>query len=175
MPSSLSKPRAKKVRDLLYSNWNPSNVAGYDPSLATSDSDFVALTTNWERHGSHNPAITVTNFDGNAVDGGETGWTSVQGDGSGVNQTRSESGLVTLHVKDDSVDGVSYNGGNGAEALLKLLDDEVTRIIQANAAGDGEVLWYSIGPFEESPQNSLEGAVKLQWQARVGFGWTRTP
>lgn len=170
MPSSLSERRDLKVRNLIYDNWNPSNTNGYDPSLDTDKNLFVPVTTNWYAYGEHNPAITITNFNGNIIGGGESGWTGMQGDGSGVNQDRDETGRLTIHIEHDQM----YNG-LGAREQAKLFRDEISGIVQRNASGDGEVFNFSITPFESSPQNELDGVTVFQFQAEVGFDWQKTP
>lgn len=172
MPSKLSERRDKKIRDLLYRSWDETNVASYDPSLPPSNSDFIPITTNWYKHGQHNPSITVTNFDGNIVGGGGTGYSSVQGDGSGLNQTRSERGLLTIRAEDK----IDYNG-HDAQEILKLLGDECNRVISNNAPAraDSEAFYFTVEPFEDMVEELDSGSVEFVKQASVGFGWQKTP
>lgn len=183
MPDTLADTRATIVRNLLYDNW--SNPEGYDPSLSTTDSNFMPITTDWYDRGDIYPNVTLTNFSGTSIGGGNTGWTGTSS--SGLNQYRGVTGLCT--VRAEKKPNSTYNNSKDAQETIKSLTDEIESIVQDHAPGglrdygegdydqgryggvNYELFWFQIEPFEDTTQG--QNPVEFQSQAQVGFGYLK--
>lgn len=172
MPQQLDDTPTQLVRDLLFDNWTASEANSYDVSIADPDDpNFLPLTTNWGP-GEVWPIITVTNNSMSPLGGGTTGWTSIQGDGSGVNQDRQETMLLTIRAEGET----DYNGED-AEEIVDTLSSHCEDILQENAAGGGVPDAYSVNLLSSDTVAQEDGdAVTLwQYQSEVAFTWTSTP
>lgn len=186
---------AEVIRVTIYRNWEPSKVEGYDVSINDpSNSDFLPLTTDWYEFGEHYPNIAITNFEGNTVNGGTTGYTGIQGDGSGVNQQRDITGLVTIRAEDED----TYNGV-GPKRIVHILGNHVQSIIQDSAPkpqdsngpiafqkygtgtygssiyGAANGFWYVGVENPEMIVDDTETAVTFQKQFQVSLGYNDEP
>lgn len=172
MPTQLSENPEEKVRQLLTDEWDNTNTAGYDPTITDpTNSNFLPISTNWNS-GDIYPIITVTNNDPTVPGGGETGFQSVQGDGSGPNQQRFENMLVTIQAAEDT----EYNSSLTAHEVCQTLSAEIDRIIidNVNAPTDSDVCNYFPAPFTHTIAGDSTPRTH-QYQATITLNWIRTP
>jgi hypothetical protein len=121
------------IRRLIYENWEPSRVEGYDVTQSDpSQDDFLPLTTDFYAFGDTYPSVTITNFAGLTQGGGVTGYTGLQGDGSGLNKQQENNGLLTIQAEDEE----TYLNGTDAEDILLILANHIEQILQENADGN---------------------------------------
>jgi len=131
------------IRRLIYENWEPSRVEGYDVTQSDpSQDDFLPLTTDFYAFGDTYPSVTITNFAGLTQGGGETGYTGLQGDGSGLNKQQENNGLLTIQAEDEE----TYLNGTDAEDILLILANHIEQIIQDN--GDGNLTDKNGNPIQ---------------------------
>jgi len=196
----LPAPPAEIIRKLLYENWDVNRTNSYDPSISdTTNDDFLPLTTDWYAFGDTYPSVVLTNFTDNTVNGGQTGYTGLRGDGLGVNKQTDTSGLLTIQAEDEAL----YNGVD-AQEILRILGNEVKRIISNKFDGQatdrngnqlyfGQAYPYNTGVYGqrqyssnigfhyfryeevESPPSQESDRTYLQKQFQVGFGWIDEP
>jgi len=137
------------IRRLIYENWEPSRVEGYDVTQSDpSQDDFLPLTTDFYAFGDTYPSVNITNFAGLTQGGGETGYTGLQGDGSGLNKQQENNGLLTIQAEDEE----TYLNGTDAEDILLILANHIEQIIQDNADGNltdknGNAIQFGARPY----------------------------
>jgi hypothetical protein len=169
MPTDALSDRPQRIiADLLVSEWDPTNVDGYDPS-ATSGDAYLPLGTgaDFDDVGAPYPSVVVT--PSNQTSGGETSYDFTTGAG-GPGQVRRGSVLATIRAQDER----DYRNGVAAETLAHDLRQEVERICRANATG-GTTEFTFIGsqPAADAPDDRTdEPPVRLS-QAEIRFGWLR--
>ena len=171
MVERLSKHPALLIRDVLTANWDSTNTAGYDPTVGDTDSNFVALGRGWYKSAQSDPQITLTNFEEGVLAGGVTDASGIQGDGSGTNQDRDGTGLLTAHA--EVTGGTDYNG-EYAKDIVWLLTQECERILQNNSNGSGD-LWYLGASLEADDVDTTEDTPRAFSQASVSYGYHKTP
>lgn len=191
-------PASQIVRKILYENWDSSRVDGYDATQSDpSQSDFIPLTTDWFAFGDTYPSLTLSNFSGDTIGGGTTGYTGLQGDGSGLNKTQSHRGLLTIQAEDEE----TYLNGNDAEQILHLLTNHVEQILQENGDGNltdkngtpigfrpygsnpygsgtfggGNYFWWVEFEENDAPTTTEADRALFQKQYTIGVGWLNEP
>lgn len=171
MPTSLPKHPALIIRDLLVNNWDPSNTSSYDPSITDpTDSNFLAISRGWYTvGGGHDPYVGLTNFGEGVLGGGQTGFSSMQGDGSGVGQVRDGTGLITVFAEADA----DYNGERAAD-IVDQIRTEIERIALEDVpfGGTTDFKHFSTSFDSESTDTDVDPPVEQQ-QCSAGYSWFR--
>lgn len=171
MVSRLSKHPALIVRDLITDNWRPTNVAGYDVNAAEGDATFVPIGRGWYQSNAPDPQITLTNFNEGTIGGGVTGYSGLQGDGSGANKDKDGTGLLTAHAAET---GNTDYRGEYAEDIVWLLEQECERILQNNAAPGGEI--RNVGAdLDATGPDTESDPIRHFAQATVSYGYLKEP
>lgn len=105
--------------NLLKNNWNNGN---------TSIASDPTIHTGWFDQQSKKYQITVTNPDEVAIDGGDTGYSGIAGDGTSPYQTFSGTVLTNTWTWRDPDDNTKPN----PKKLGREFAEEIKRIIRAN-------------------------------------------
>lgn len=178
MPGGLSDTADELVRDYLTNNLQPANIGGYDPDQSPTEgnypSNFLPITTDWSNEANHYPIIVCQPESSTVLGGGDTGYTSVQGDGSGVNQDTQENVLVSVQT----LEGSSYLSDRDAKETGRLIKNGVHALIQSNAASPPEGYVFSVEPFGLTPDPGEEASntdTWYQYQSTVTITYTNTP
>lgn len=166
-PQNLDDPRRTLV-SLLESSWNSSNTpdvgASGTPNFATSWIDQVD---------DERPLVTVTNRNDQPT--AASGYSSIQGDGSGVNARKLGFVFVNCWARDrDPEDvGTQPNPKDEAEQMWQ----EVERIVLANAVGTGDLEFLRTdGPMEGDDQEvETASDVLTRLHGRIEYQYTLTP
>ena len=167
----LSKHPALIIRDLITDHWDATNTAGYDVNASPSEDTFVPIGRGWYNGNAPDPQITLTNFEEGVISGGVTGYSGIQGDGSGVNQDRDGSGLLTAHA--EATGGQDYRGEYASD-IVWLLEQECERILQNNAVADDEL--RNVGASLDAMEADTESdPVRHFAQASVGYDYLKEP
>lgn len=140
---TLSEKPESTIRGLLETNWNPNNTSGWDPTLAESDDKWLIIHTGWYDAHPSDPQVTCTRGSESTIGGGTSGYSFMQGDGSGPGQRRS--GVVRVGCWDgrDSNDASTH-----PDDLVFELQQEVVRIITDHAQGVAETPIHTLSPDE---------------------------
>jgi hypothetical protein len=185
------------VRRLIYENWEPSLVEGYDATESDpSQDDFIPITTDWFAFGDTYPSVTLTNFSADTIGGGVTGWTGMNGATGGLNKEQAERGLLTIQAEDEE----TYLNGTDAHDILLVLSNHIEQILQENGDGNltdknGNPIQFGARPYNgnypygsgtysisnefyyvtfeelESPPDAQDDRTLFMKQYEVGLGW----
>lgn len=171
MVVTLSKHPALLIRDILIDNWDRNNVLGYDPTVDEDDEYFVPIGRGWYDLNAPDPQITLTNFEEGVIEGGISGYSGMQGDGSGPNQDRDGFGLLTVHARDT---GNKDYQDEYAEGIVWLLEQECERILQANSNPDNELRNVS-ATLDAMEADTDASPTRHYAQASVGYDYLKEP
>lgn len=119
--SSPRELREQLVLDLLQKKWTSSNTYGLTPNITFGWYDMKTDGT---------PLLTVAEAQEAPAGGGQTGYDSISGDGSGPEQTMA--GTVDCHIWTHR-DDLSSANTNGQRAYNGAVTEEVARICRENA------------------------------------------
>lgn len=163
-PTDLEDPRVT-LKNLLENNW----TAGNTPSVDTPN-----FATEWiDRVDKNRPLVTVTNP--NDTPTAPTGYSSIRGDGSGVNQRKR--GFVFLNAwgEDRRPDEVDTKPNPKTQA--REMWNEVERIILANPEGTGALEFLRTdGPMEGDDQDvETATGIMTRLHGRIDYQYTLTP
>jgi len=157
MPQTVTDPKLV-VRNLLRDDYNNTNVA--------TDIETTDIHVGWYDAGRGFPQIAVSNRSERALNGGNTGFSGIAGDGSGPIQDRTGTVLVTAFA--GSREEYEQRGLERLQA--EQMGDEISRIIGANTSPD-EYLSLSVGPRDDlidtdaSPtEYSVQFSVRYIWK-----------
>lgn len=173
----LDEPATHTVRRLLYTNWDPTNTNGYDPTLdPEQNSDGLPL-----HYGNHNaelpdPQVSLAQPQGEFNVGGER-WSGKNMGADRMVQHRRGAVLVQCWAES----ATTYNNGEAAEAVVQTLRQEVERVIGLfdegptdGGANDGIITSFSTtwdGRFPDPQEDRT--APEWQSQVRVTYDWDR--
>lgn len=118
------EPRERLVRDLLAGNWDPANTFGITPHI----------TYGWFDEDKTKPQVTIREPDEGPVDGGETGYASMSGDGSGPSQSIGGDCQVHLWAREADVSGANASAGENPRNWLSFAREQVYDVIRSNAS-----------------------------------------
>jgi len=169
MVTSLTKPPALLIRDLLVSHWTPGNTAGFDPSITDpTDAKFLPISRGWYGVGQSgaDPHVSLTNFGEGVIGGGQTGISAVKGDGSGVAQNRSGTGRATVFAEREQ----DYNDESAAD-VVDLIRTEIERIALANPT-PGTLAYWSTDWGGASTDTDVTPAVEMS-AVSISYGYVR--
>jgi len=176
MSQFLEKNPEYLVAEYLEDNWgsvSPSN-AGYTGLFDSNDTltdDEFPISTSWNA-GDRYPLLTITNNDPNVPGGGNTNITGLQGDGSGPNQERLETMLMTVQASED----VDYNNDLLAHDLIEILYNHASQIITEYVDGEIDDVWdLYYTPATHSPVESNSTVPTHQYQGSVTVHWQKEP
>jgi len=176
MSQFLEKNPEYLVAEYLEDNWgsvSPSN-AGYTGLFDSDDpleADEFPISTSWNA-GDRYPILTITNNDPNVPGGGNTNITGLQGDGSGPNQERLETMLMTVQASED----VDYNNDLLAHDLIEILYNHASQIITEYVDGEIDDVWdLYYTPATHSPVESNSTVPTHQYQGSVTVHWQKEP
>lgn len=146
-----NEPRERLIRDLLADAWTPGNSFGITPHI----------TFGWFDEDKSKPQITVRQPEEGPVDGGETGYSSMSGDGSGPSQTIGGDCQVHLWARTSDVETANDAAGENPRNWLSYAKEEVYDIIRSNAVdptnpSTGEEPVNFISPGETFPAHDDE-------------------
>lgn len=159
--TSLEEP-AVTIRDLLAAGWNAANTV-----LASAPD----VSTGWWDRSNVRPQVTVTPLPQEEDTGSRTGWSSIRGDGSGLNQRVLGEVQVDCWAQRDP-DDVS---GPNPKTVVWDLASEVKRIVTANATGGtGSLEWLGYLDGGRTVDTSASPAV-FRYTLTVRFGYVLTP
>lgn len=174
MPIELDEAATKTVRRLLYENWDPSNTAGYDPTLdpASDDDGLPMLYGNYVSTRS-DPQVTISQPQGEHPVGGGR-WTGMRNDG-GMNQYRR--GLVFIQCWAQA--SGTYNG-ESPQDVLYLLRVECERIIGEFDKGptsgpNAGKIWSFSSEWSGRFAEEMDDQADPTWQSQivVTYDWER--
>lgn len=160
MPQTVQDPKLA-VRDLLREAWDNDEVP-----VGLDDPD---IHTGWYDDGRGFPQIGISNRTERTLNGGETGFSAIAGDGSGPIQDRTGTVLVTAFA--GSKEAYEQRGLERLQA--EDMGDQIARIIGANYAPDA-YLSLSVGPREDlidTDASPTEYGVQLS----VRYIWKQEP
>lgn len=177
MPQKLSEAPEESIRQFLVDNLRPTEMEGYNPlQTDPTASDFLPITNNWSDLGDTYPIIVIQGEGPTIIGGGETGFTGIQGDGSGANQYTLENMTVSVQA----VEGQSYRNGVKPRELTYTIFSEVHHQIQTNVTtAISEAQWATVSPptLTENEQETDSGST-ITWfqrQGTAGFAWQNEP
>lgn len=169
MPTRLSDNVLTLIRELLVNNWDPTATAGYDPTLAPSDSNFLLVHTGSYSYNPSDPQVALPTFEEGTLGGGATGYSGMAADGTGANQDRDGTVFINCWAEGEA----DYNGEHPQD-LVDLLVGEVARILLANQTGYKEL--RRLAPGVEIPNDDTDAdPVVYGQQIEAAYGWVRTP
>lgn len=163
-PTSLEDPR-RTLLSLLESSWTKANV----PSVGTPN-----FSTSWiTRVDKQRPLVTLTNR--NAAPKAAEGYSSIQGDGSGVNQRKRGFVFLNCWAQDRAPDGLDATANPKQQAAEMW--QECDRIILAHATGTGNLDFLRLdGPMEgENEEVETATGVIRRLHGRIDYEYTLTP
>jgi len=164
------------ICNLLDDNWGtvaPTD-AGYTGVFNANDplgaNDFP-ISTSWNAGDSY-PILTITNNDPTVPGGGNTNVTGLQGDGSGQNQRRLETMLMTVQA----AEGDDYNNNLEAHELVEVLYNHAFQILFEVTSADYNGIWdVYVTPGTHSPVETDSTAPTHQYQGNVTIDWNKEP
>lgn len=177
MPTKLSEPSEELFRQFIIDNTRSSEMQGYDPKQTdTTAADFLPVTKDWSEFGDYYPIVVVQPAGPTILGGGETGFTGVQGDGSGPNQYTLENVTVSVQATDDT----TYRNSTDARPLIQDIYAEIHHQVQNNVTSAiSEAQWATTSPgtTTTSQQETDSGSTVtwLQKQGQMGFAWLNEP
>lgn len=177
MPKTLSEPPAETVQQLITDNWGTPTVStgGYNANQTDSTAvDFLPVTTNWAGWGDVYPIISLTNTDPTVPGGGDTNVTGIQGNGSGSNQRRLETMVMTVQA--ERLDDGDYQGED-AHSIVKTLYDHAFQIVWNNqhAPNHSEIDGFYVTPGTHTTPDSSDSTTTEQYSGNVTVDWLKTP
>jgi len=133
MPQKLSERPEELIRQFLVDNVRPGEIEGYDPRQTdTQATDYIPFTTDYSRWGETYPMVWFgEEGDPNTPGGGQTGYTGIQGDGSGPNQDNVYSITVSVQTL-ESDNGAGYLNSTDYDTLAFEIYNELHDRIQTN-------------------------------------------
>lgn len=183
MPQKLSERPEELVRQWLSDNIRPSEVQGYDPQQTDETaSDFMPVTTSWNKWGDVYPIIYVGEDDSPTVpNSGNTGFNGMQGDGSGPNAYSIKNITVSCQAV-ELENNSAYRNGVEADDLAYQLYQECYTLLQNNATtAISEALHNGLTPPDgiqnQNTEETSSGST-LRWIQRTGtcqVGTINTP
>lgn len=164
------EPREKLVLDLLQDQWDSTKTYGITPSI----------TYGWFNEDKSVPQVTVPQPEEGPVNGGQTGYASMSGDGSGPSQQIAGACIVHLWARSDDVSGANAAAGENPrnwlsyalEMLHKILDDNAVRPTNPST-GEQPVEYVSYGePAPAHDTNRTPTVYHLVVPVNFGYGPT---
>lgn len=160
MPQTVDDPKLV-IRDILRNGWDNTEIP---TDLADTD-----IHTGWYDDGRGFPQVGVSNRSERALNGGETGFSAIAGDGSGAIQDRTGVVLVTAFA--GSREAYSQRGVERLQA--EQMGDQISAIIGRNQTPD-EYLMLSVGPRDDlvdTDASPTEYAVQFS----IRYIWKKEP
>lgn len=171
MPQKLSERPEELLRQFLTDNLTPSEMQGYDPQQTDETAtDFMPVTSSWNKWGDVYPIIAVTEQDGPTIpNSGTTNFNGLQGDGSGPNQYTVYNITVSCQAVELENSG-SYRNSTSADDLVDDLYQEVHATIQNNATtAISEALFVGLTPPTQTRSSEeADSGSTLNWIQRQG-------
>lgn len=170
--STLPDHPAWMARDVLISDWQPSAVAGFDPTVPFRDPDGLAMSRGWYDTIDTDPVVALSNFSSPTTT--ESGYDGIDPTGAGATQQRNGSGLITIFAEGGREYG---DGGLEADTLVFRLRQHIERIVMdANNEGRLPGPWtYASTGWDQSTVNTDPNPSVHQSQLSFYYGWNRTP
>jgi len=173
MPSQLSERPEELVRQYLTDNIVPGNIEGYDPNQTDETaSDFMPVTSSWNKWGDTYPIIFVGEEDSPTVpNSGNTGFNGIQGDGSGPNSYSIKNITVSCQAVELG-NSSAYRNSVEADDLAYTLYQECHRLFQNNATtAISEALHSGLTPpdgIQTRNSEETDSGSTLNWIQRTG-------
>lgn len=171
MPSKLSERPEEQLRQFLTDNLRTSEIQGYDPNQTDETaSDFMPVTSSWNKWGDTYPIVVVSEDDGPTVpNSGNTGYNGLQGNGSGVNQFA----VYNITVSCQAVElehNSSYRNSTQADDLVDDLYQECHHQIQNNAGSAiSDAIYVGLTPPTQTRSSTeTDAGSTLTWIQRQG-------
>jgi len=179
MPQKLSERPEELVRQFLVDNIRPGEVESYDPKQTDpSKNDYLPVTNDYSRWGETYPLVWLGEEDTpNTPGGGNTGYTGIQGNGSGVNQDNIYNITVSVQTL-ESDNGAGYLNQTEYDTLAFEIYNEIHDRIQNNVTtAISELEWVSMTPPTTVRDSGEEGDTTTfyQQQGTVGAMFKNTP
>lgn len=169
MPQQLTQQARRAVRELIQTEWTPTNVHGYD---VTQDpmSTNTGMALHYGNYTSDlpDPQISLAQPQGEFTSDG-VAWSGLQ---SGQGLTQFRTGFVLVQCW--ATGGNEYRDDVPAERLVDDVREEVERCVGVYQLGYGEL--ESLSPHYDGTFPDPE-AQEARWQAqlRVRYQWNKTP
>lgn len=174
MPQKLSEPPEELLRQFLTDNIRPTEIEGYDPTQTDETaSDFLPVTSSWNKFGDTYPIIFVGEQNGPTVpNSGETGFNGLQGDGSGPNIYNIKNVTVSCQAV-ELENSSAYRNGVSASALAYTLYQECLHQIQNNSeTAISEAVFVGMTPSTQTKNSEeTDSGSTLQWIQRQGTAY----
>lgn len=170
MTQRLTERPEDLVRVYLAENVTPSNLGGYDPTVADrQDVTFIPFTTDWSKRGNTYPFVAIREDDGPTLpDSGDSNYNSLQGDGSGPNSRA----IYPITVSVQTMQGGGYLNGVDFDDLAQEIYDEIFQTVQANAGTELDssgVQLLGMTPPTTTRSNNEDGSTDTQtWFQKAG-------
>lgn len=116
------EPREELIVELLKNNWNAPDTFDLTPKISYG----------WFEEDQSKPQVTVPLPEEGPIDGGDTGYASMSGDGSGPSQQIGGESMVHLWARATDVTGATGSGQN-PRRWLSYAREMVYSIIRDNA------------------------------------------
>lgn len=174
MADQLDEPATNTIRRLLYENWDPSETAGYDPTLdpASNDNGLPMLYGGYVST-RQDPQVTIAQPQGEHIVAGNR-WSGKNSDG-GMNQYRR--GLVFVQTWAKASD--TYNGETPQD-ILHAIRTHVEHILGEFDEGptDGPnagLIWSFSTEWAGRFANEVDDQGDPSWQSQVvvTYDWER--
>lgn len=167
MVQKLSERCEELLRQFLTDNIRPAEIQGYDPNQSNSDaSDFMPITTDWSDWGSTYPKIVVQENNGPTIPGGgQTNYTGLQGDGSGVNQYAIHNITLSVQAKQDG----DYLNSTEYDDLLHDIFEECRYQCRSNASqgiAESQFIGDPGPPVQTRSTEETDSGSTLTWVQR---------
>jgi len=173
MVQKLSERPEKLVRDFLADNLRKSELNDYDPQQTDTQAvDYLPITNDYSRWGETFPMIWVGEQESpNTPGGGESGYSSVQGDGSGPNQYTQHNITVSVQTKQ----GGGYLNGVDYDDLAYTLYQEVHAQVQNNTTTGIDELVMTITPPGQTRETEGDTTSFYQRQGTIQSYYVNEP
>jgi hypothetical protein len=160
-PTALEDPRVTLLA-LLSAGWTPANT----PTVGTPE-----FSTSWGGENDNlRPVVTVT--DRNDTPTASRGYSSIRGDGSGVNARKR--GFVMVNCWSETVEKGTVASSSNPKQEAKEMWAEVERIVLANFSGTGALeMLRTEGPSSAEETTATGKIVRLF--GRIEYEYELTP
>lgn len=175
MTTTLTEPIEEQVRQFLTDNIRPAQIEGYDPTQTdpTAD-DHMPVTSDYSQWGDVYPAVFVRESSGAGgpilPNSGNSGYNSLQGDGSGVNQRAVYQIEVSVQaVKPPEDIGVYLNNVKAEDLVFKIYQECHQQVQQQAGRGLGDADTLGMTPATVTRSNSdTDSGSTNTWIQREG-------
>jgi len=182
MPQQLSQRPEESIRQFLVDNIRSAQIQGYDPQQTNpSATDYLPITSDYSRWGETFPMVWVgEQSEATTPGGGESGYNSMQGDGSGPNFYEIHSITVSVQTT-ETENGSGYLNQTDYDTLAFQIYQEIKQQVQNNANAETTALdpftFVGITPSTPTREATEEGdtAAFYQEQCQIFAGVLDTP